>query len=189
MRELLDYVRERLLGPKILLLLLVLVGASYALDGVWPNTELWQRSLWAALLVGAFRLFDDIMDRERDRLAGRARVLVRTRQLWRFRALCALLFSAAFGLTAFWASWSVASIGGLYLLGLLLWYMGRDRGGISERLHAAVLFSKYPLMVLVLASAPRWFGILPVVYAGLLVFEWLDSADRPTEIAAAKEAL
>jgi hypothetical protein len=134
-------------------------------------------TLIALLLIAQFRLWDDLADIDRDRVAHPDRVLSRTTALERYVATCALLACANLVL----ARWCVSTTSaGLLLLlnaAVAAWYVMRPA-------HRSVfgdlfLLLKYPIFVVILQAG--WpltpleaFAALSI-YAAACVFEvWHD---------------
>lgn len=126
-------------------------------------------------LIAQFRLWDDLVDRERDRSLHPERVLARARNLTPFVV-------TLWGLGAVNGAALYALHGGMALSGLLvlhgalgLWYARRAS---SDLVHDHVLLLKYPVFVTLLATPASNPGSLALtsvlVYAALCAFELLD---------------
>ena len=166
--------------------LAVLIAWAATGHGERALPEILPRIALAFMLVAQFRLWDDIVDRGRDRVMHPERVLARAVALQEFVLTCTLLGAVN---TA-----AVAILNGLYgALGLLAldallaaWYrLPRT----SEHLHLHGLLLKYPAFVLLLApetarSAATATSAL-ALYCGMCAFELLD---RPPGRALGREA-
>jgi hypothetical protein len=139
----------------------------------------------ALLLLAQFRLWDDLADRERDRGAHPARVLVRAADLTPFAATCVWL--GVFNLCA--AAWRggvlSASLLALLNTGAAIWYGVR----LPARTAAAdmTVLAKYPVFVLILAgnsmsSAWALAASASAVYAAACAFELWHDATSPLRV-------
>lgn len=126
-------------------------------------------------LIAQFRLWDDLVDRERDRSAHPERVLSGASDTTPFVAtVCGL--GAVNGIALYALNDWLALSGLLGLHGALgLWYARAASRGL---IHDHVLLLKYPVFVMLLASPASNPGLLVstsvLVYAALCAFELLD---------------
>lgn len=139
----------------------------------------------ALSLIAQFRLWDDIVDRKRDRIEHPERVLARVGALWPFVAACVGLG----GINALLLAWgsSPTAVAGYALLCVAIgaWYRVHAARSV---LHVHVLNAKYPAFVLLLvAGPPGWAAILAAValYAAICSFELIDdgTATRVARLA------
>jgi hypothetical protein len=132
----------------------------------------------ALSLIAQYRLWDDLVDRVRDRRSHPERMLARiasSRPFVHSVVVLAIANAAALGVLHAWphamgAIVLIATIGGWYRL-----------HGARGLLHAHVLLLKYPAFVLLLAASPLQSGTLAaalVVYAAMCAFELLDTRFR-----------
>jgi hypothetical protein len=189
MSELFRYLQTRLLRWQIALLWAVLIATLLVSVGAVgsPAAQLTQSVLLlVAILV--FRLWDDLADREHDRLRHPERVLVKARELTPFIVvLLAGLLSVAFLLRG-----DVRQL--LFYLGLVALLAALYHGGLEKVLARSVrsglVLLKYPLFVYLLVT-PTWRAWLAGLglYVLLLVFEWRDDPDlreaAPLQLLAA----
>jgi 4-hydroxybenzoate polyprenyltransferase len=158
-----EYLVERILKVRIgLLWLLLLAGALLA--GGHPPAWL---ALAGALFVLAFRLWDDLADREYDRGSLPQRCLVRSEAVQSFRALLGFLLAALAGLVLVIAGGRRAlAFLGLVAVFLAMYRITGDRPGLRP-LRVVLVLAKYPAFVLLLAQRP---GEPIALWAALGVF-------------------
>lgn len=176
MDELFRYLRTRILHwPVILLSLALLVTLLLSAAAVEPMA-LWPQAVFLLAAMFTFRLWDDLADREYDRLRHPDRVIVQARDLVPYVAVVAAgltLLALALRdnprhLTAFLGLTAVLAV--LY------------HGGIGRVLarpaRAGLVLVKYPLFVylLVVPSRRAWLAGV-ALYLLLLVCEWRDDTD------------
>ncbi|MGV8991519.1 MAG: hypothetical protein ACOH1Q_08990 [Thiobacillus sp.] len=147
------YLRERILNVRIgLLWLLLLAGVALAArDGLGRLPVL---ALASALFIIAFRLWDDLADRENDRLRHPQRCLVNSINDGPFYAVVCLLLATLTSLVALLTDGSRV----LIFLGLLAAFLGvyrrtRNRPDLRP-LRTVLVLAKYPVFVLLLARHP-----------------------------------
>jgi hypothetical protein len=134
----------------------------------------------ALLLLGQFRLWDDLADRERDRRAHPERLLVSAASATPFSLLCGLLGAINIAISAYVDGLVAAVLLVLLNAAAAAWYTWRP----ARRTAAGdlVLLTKYPAFVMVLASgspAPSSHVFLTAafIYGGACAFEiWHDAA-------------
>ena len=166
--------RERFAFARFLPLAVLLVWAAFH-AGDANLAQAGAVLLIALALLAQFRLWDDLVDRERDRTAHPQRVVARVEERAALNgAVCLLAASNALGLA--WVHGLSALLGFALLCALTaLWYRSyRAR----ELTHVLVLHLKYPAFVLIIAPAPVQ-GTAPligaaIVYAAVLGFELLE---------------
>lgn len=155
--------------------------AAFLVWAAWAGSAASLASIGAAFAIAAallaqFRLWDDLVDRERDRKAHPERVLARAESSAPFER-CAWTLGAANAIALAWTG-GVTALAGFLLLcaAAALWYrLHRGRGS----LHALVLHLKYPAFVVLIAPP----GAAPaagagLAYAALIGFELLHARSR-----------
>jgi hypothetical protein len=137
-------------------------------------------------LIAQFRLWDDLVDRSRDRASHPGRVLARADSPAPFlRAAVALAAINALGL-AMLRGWPAAI--GLIALGVALgaWYRYRLA---RDLVHTHVLLLKYPVLVGLLAPVPAQAESLllaaAALYAALCAFDLYETPRQTRAVAAA----
>ncbi len=131
--------------------------------------------LLALTLITQFRLWDDLVDRGRDRAQHPQRILAGTVDCTPF-SVAVWLLGMGNALALLWLHGVHAGLGFLLLNSVAaFWYRWhRER----ELAHALVLHLKYPLFVLLIAAPVTRYDTLSlaagIVYAALLAFELLD---------------
>jgi hypothetical protein len=142
----------------------------------------------ATLLITQFRLWDDIEDRDRDRVRHPGRVLARE-PVAPFERAAVLLAVANVGLLALLEAWSAAfAVCGL---DLAFWIAYRVRRGIpGAAWRHVVLLSKYPAFVTVLAlalgarSSTRVALASAAIFAAAVVYEVVHDRPLPTGVTS-----
>jgi 4-hydroxybenzoate polyprenyltransferase len=181
MTLLLAYVRERLATGPVLLAVSLVVVAVLA-GGGWPGGFAFVTDLALALaLVMTFRIWDDLMDRERDRMKHPDRVVVRASSIAPLRFASWILGTAALIVLA--RSRTTASAGLLvgYMAVLAAVYATRGpRSAASDR----ILLLKYGVFTLGLIDMPDALtarGLLAAAAAFVVAcaYEWWHDAESP----------
>jgi hypothetical protein len=177
---LLDYSRERLArGPVLAAVLLVTSGAQVGRGFSSAATAATDLAI-ALCLVISFRVWDDLMDRQRDRLLHPERIAARaksTRSLSLAAACIALVGALALLRSHGWTSLSLL----LAFTGVLAaWYAVRGtRSAAGDRL----LLFKYALFALALIGpaplTPRAVASALGVYLAVCVYEWRHDRESP----------
>lgn len=157
-------------------LLALLVGWAASVGPAFDGYGFAVRVVLAFALIAQFRLWDDLVDRERDRSLHPQRVLARSGNVRVFVAACVLLGALNLvGLLA-WRGAAVSAGGGLLCLGAALWYRAHAARG---SVHAHVLLLKYPAFVALLASplSDPWTTVLAAaaLYSALVSHELRDT--------------
>jgi 4-hydroxybenzoate polyprenyltransferase len=183
MTLLLAYTRERLTVGRLLPFVLLVVVAALTGRG-WPGTATIATDMAAAFgLVVAFRVWDDLMDRERDRVRHRDRVLVRvsstvTLQVaaWIMAAVAAVLLgqTRGFASVVFLAGYAAVLTTSYVTLGRSSRSAARDR----------ILLLKYGVFTLALiglpaASSARALVSAAAAFVAASVYEWWHDAESP----------
>ena len=175
---LLDYARQRLLrAPVVAAVLLVMAGAQLGRGG--SSLAVAAANLAISLcLVAAFRAWDDLMDRERDRTRHPERIVVRAAST---RAL--VVAAACLGTAGVIAVWRVNGETSAALLAafcgvLAAWYATRGRrSGNGDR----ILLFKYAVFTWALigpaAFTPRGLASAIGVYLAACLYEWLHDRE------------
>jgi hypothetical protein len=165
-------------------------AAVHATAALWvAGTGPTPRSISVALgvtiaLLLQFRLWDDLEDRERDRLLHPDRLLVRSDPS-PFRFVRSVLAFANLLLVA--ATGSLTAAGALVALNLFFWLAyGKLRSRLSDRSwRFQVLLIKYPLFVALVAATlgpvPTWrlFAASGVIYICACAYESLHDRQLP----------
>jgi 4-hydroxybenzoate polyprenyltransferase len=130
-------------------------------------------------LVLAFRVWDDLEDRERDRVEHPARVLVHAGRRAPFIVLMAIAAVVALTLIALGpAAPQRLTVVGVLAVALLIWYRARRRPMIG----APLILAKYPVIAYVAApvvpaATPAIaLAVLVPLYIALCVYETIDDA-------------
>jgi hypothetical protein len=125
-----------------------MTAAAGAATGIAPATFAFDVAC-TLLLLGQFRLWDDLADRERDRATYPARVLVSATNVAPFITTCLTLAIVNLGL----AAWLRGTTGATALLALdaaaAAWYIWRPAARSATA--GLVLLTKYPAFVLLLS--------------------------------------
>jgi 4-hydroxybenzoate polyprenyltransferase len=181
MTLLIAYFRERLTPGRVLpaaflVVLTALIGRGWS---GWMTLA--TASVAALGLVIAFRIWDDLMDRERDRARHPQRVVVRassTRPL----ALAALILAIAAAVLIAWTrGWQAVALLAGYTAILATSYAA---GGPRRASRESILLLKYGVFMLVLIGTEAAFttrGLLSAAaaFAAACVYEWLHDAESP----------
>jgi 4-hydroxybenzoate polyprenyltransferase len=141
------YLRERL---PVRLLLPASVGLALVAVGVETPATLSAVVVTAGLLVAQFRIWDDLADRNRDRIDHPERVLVNADSVTPVRIACAGLAAANFG-WVFARDGFGASLALLIALngGAAVWYARR---GVRTTAADHLLLTKYAAIVAIVAG-------------------------------------
>jgi 4-hydroxybenzoate polyprenyltransferase len=179
----LAYVRERYPARRFVPLAFLLAVAGMIAAGSRFDSPmvLLQSVLVSYLLVLAFRVWDDLEDRERDRREHPERLLVRSPNAAPWWRLIALSVAVSAGIIALGPRVGLR-LGLLGLGGALLfaWYRARRVMGARPLIGMPVIFAKYPLIAYV--AAPPSQPVSPLVtalallalYAALCCYELVD---------------
>jgi hypothetical protein len=177
MSELLRYLQTRLLRWQIGLLWAVLIATRLVSVGaIGAPAAQWTQSVLLLVAILVFRLWDDLADREHDRLRHPERVLVIAQDLMPF----IVVLLAGLLLVAFLLRDDVRQL--LVYLGVVALLAVLYHGGLEKVLarsaRSALVLLKYPLFVylLVTPTGRAWLAGLGL-YVLLLVYEWRDDPD------------
>jgi hypothetical protein len=133
-------------------------------------------------LVLLFRVWDDLADREEDRVRAPQRVLARVESVAPLLGLMAALACASIALLVIRERFSDIALLIVTAAGLATWYGIRARLGANPLANAHALLLKYPLIALIAtpaATRPQpapMIAALSALYLGLCVREMLDDA-------------
>jgi 4-hydroxybenzoate polyprenyltransferase len=135
----------------------------------------------ALLLIAQFRLWDDLADRELDRLTHPDRILVRAERIGPYVTVCVALAIVNLVASAWRGGW--LGVGVLAALdgSFVAWYAGRS----SQRTVIGALWglAKYSVFVIVMAARSSIFShLLPaasVIYVVACAYETLHDASSP----------
>ncbi len=181
MTLLVAYARERLTPSRVLPAVLLVVVAVLG-GGGWPGTSAFETDLVLTLaLVITFRIWDDLMDRDRDRTRHPERVLVRASST--NPVVIASWVLAIGALTAIEGTRTKPSVVLLmtYVAVLAASYKLR---GLRTPAADRILLLKYGIFTLVLIGVPdAWTarGLLSAAAAFIVacVYEWWHDAESP----------
>jgi 4-hydroxybenzoate polyprenyltransferase len=175
------YARERLTPGRVLPAVLLVLAAVVAGSG-WPGRKPFALDAALALaLVVSFRILDDLMDRERDRVRHPDRVLVRAKSTAPLRHLAFLL--VIIPLVTLWRVGGPPPVALLvaYMIVLTMAYTWRGpRSAVADR----ILLLKYGVFALVLmdvaaASSLRGQFAAAAAFVAACVYEWWHDAESP----------
>ena len=174
MRIILRYARERLHPSRLAPAVALVAGAAPIAGGWHGGTSAVIDIAVAAALISAFRIWDDLADREPDRLAHPHRVSADAGSARALIAACLVLSAASVALVA-WRHGAAAVIVVAATAALLgLWYVTRGpRSVVGDHLRLV----KYPAFTAAIAgpwSAASIHGALSIatVYLAACVYEW-----------------
>ncbi len=182
--ELCQYAFTRLIRWRVAALWLLLMAAYLAADASAQSLfVLMMTAAFLMLAIVTFRVWDDLSDRDHDRLYHPQRVMVANEHLWPF---------------------VVVVIAGVLLLALMLWEDRRQlsiflsfialmallyNSGLGKRagrpLRAGLVLAKYPLFLfLILVPSLRVWLVGVGVLLFLSIYEWRDDSRlRETSVA------
>ena len=129
----------------------------------------------ALSLIAQCRLWDDLVDRERDRCVHPSRVLAAAGTIDAYVNAVVVLGAFNAVAVALLRAWPHALGASMLFAALALWYRWHRARGL---VHAHVLLLKYPAFVLLLAESPftpKTLAAALVVYAAICAFEILDA--------------
>jgi 4-hydroxybenzoate polyprenyltransferase len=175
--ELGQYLRTRLMLWRIVALLLLLTATSVAASIAVPSPEtLVLQAAFLLLAVSVFRLWDDLADRDFDRVHHPGRVPAESNRLLPYVVAIAL----GLAVLAFLLRDDLVRVAVLlaYAMILALVYHSAIGRRMSRPLRAGVVLAKYPLFVLLLvATADRaWIASVALLLV-LAVHEWRSDSD------------
>src|SRR5438874_2827429 len=180
MRVMLEYARERLVRGSVLAAVVLVTAGAQVGRGVSsvsvPGTDL----AISLCLVISFRIWDDLMDRERDRILHPTRVVVRARSI-RSLSIAASGIALA-GASVLLRARGAGAISVLIAFSgvLAVWYAVRGtRSAAGDR----ILLSKYAVFTVVLIGpasfTPRPAASALLVYLAACIYEWRHDAESP----------
>jgi hypothetical protein len=187
----LAYARERLTPGRLLPAVLLVVLAVTAGRGWAGNGALIMDALLALTLVVTFRIWDDLMDRERDRTKHPDRVVVRASSTTPLVITSWVLATGAL--------WTIDDRGAIQSVVLLIIYMGilaasyvlrglpavaSVKAGVRTAAADRILLLKYGVFTLALIGPPAAFGARGLLsaaaaFAVACVYEWWHDAESP----------
>jgi hypothetical protein len=181
MTLLLAYARERLTPGRLLPAALLVAAATLAGRGwSWDASNV--SDVAAALgLIIAFRMWDDVIDRERDRSRHPERVVVRARSTTPFTTAAAGVAAGAVILVGSAHGFASVSILAVYTAVLAASYAMR---GPRSPIREWILLLKYGVFTLALIGLPAALtlrGLLSAAaaFAAACVYEWWHDAESP----------
>ena len=174
MHEFADWLRERLLTPRIALLAAVVLLAAVTAGALLPEVA---TALLLVAMIAQFRLLDDLADRAYDRVHAAGRVLVSATDVRPVVVLLGGSIAAVVLGLAVLAGWARA-LAYLVLVGCVIGlYAALPSLGPRRALRSGGVLLKYPAFVLLLAAAPaslRSSAVALALYVVLAVHEWRD---------------
>ena len=180
MRAMLEYAHERLVrGSVLAAALLVTAGAQVGRGSTSAATALADVVLSFCFVI-SFRIWDDVMDRERDRVRHPERVVVRTRSIGSLSLAASCIALAGAG--ALMRLHGAASVLLLIALSgvLATWYALR---GVRSAAGDRLLLFKYPVFTLALivpaSLTPRAATSALGVYLAACAYEWRHDRESP----------
>jgi hypothetical protein len=180
MTLLLRYARERLLTTPVAAAVVLVAGGCQLVRS--DTAALFARDLiMATLLVFAFRIWDDLADRARDRVEHPDRVAVRAASIAPL-VLAALAMWTSAAVLAFMASgMGTTAVFSAYTLALSVWYLTR-RSPAGPGIH--LLLAKSAAFAVVImgyerAVTPRGASVAVIVYLAACIYEWAHDAAAP----------
>lgn len=154
--------------------LALLIASAACLGSKAGAMQLFVNAIVALMLLTQFRLWDDLVDANRDRSLHPQRVLAASGDRRVFVAACIVL--AVSNACALHALAGITTVTGFVILNALLaaWYAGHSMRGI---VHLHVLLLKYPAFVGLL-GAPAWtrstLAGATAVYTAICLFDLRD---------------
>lgn len=181
MTLLLAYARERLTAGRLLPAVFLVVLMALAGRG-WSGVAAAAIDVLAALgLVIAFRIWDDLADRERDRAIHPDRVLVRAASVVPLRTAAWTAAAGAAVLLALTRGTASVVVLAAYTVVLAASYATRGpRSGVGDR----ILLLKYGVFTLALIGLPaaataRGLLAAAAAFVAACVYEWFHDAESP----------
>jgi 4-hydroxybenzoate polyprenyltransferase len=175
------YARERLIAGPVLAAVLLVAGAALSGRGWSGAADVLTDIIAASGLVIAFRIWDDVADRERDRLVHPHRVLVRASSTavlqgtaWTIAAGVALLLGRTRGPAP------VVLVAAYGVVLAVAYAMRAERTAARDR----ILLLKYGVFTLALIGLPgAWTGrgllSAAAAFAAACAYEWWHDAQSP----------
>lgn len=174
--DLAAYGRERLARWRVAALAVLIVGLAFIVDVPRDTLDALARAGLALLLIAQFRLWDDLADREYDRVHRAGRVLPQsqaTAWFWMAFALLALVAVVAIAALSIGSAALPVYLGLMVLLAVV--YHGPMR--LPRFIRVQLVLLKYPAFVMLLVAPGHSTQALvagAVGYLALSVFEWYD---------------
>lgn len=183
MTLLLAYARERLTAGRLLPAVLLPVGAALAGLG-WTSASAADVGADAAIALGlvvGFRIWDDLMDRDRDRAKHPDRVLVVASSTAPLQTVAAAIALSAACLLALTRGWASVLLLVAYTAVLAVSYATR---GPRTAARDWILLLKYGAFTLALIGSPAAFGARGVLagaaaFVAACLYEWWHDAESP----------
>lgn len=168
MNDLTRYRRERLPGTLVLTVAVLLALAGMAATTQFDAAIFCWNLILAAVLMIQFRLWDDLMDVDTDRLQFPDRVLCRLESHRPFWLGVLLLFAINCAAIGFFKSWTTAVVFVSLNIVFFVWYY-LVRGYFSRFLNVMFVLAKYPAFTFVIADAPALKNRIPVIISMVAV--------------------
>ena len=151
---------------------LALLLCTASLSGGWPSTPIsWAVNLFlASTFLLQFRLWDDLSDVAKDRLAHPQRALCLATSLTPFRWVLAGLFVLNIGLLALAKPWPFVIAFLILNVGFLAWYRMASAFRFSDAVGCHFVLIKYPVFVFLLSPIDNNLVVPSLFYAMCLVY-------------------
>ncbi len=181
--DVIAYFVERF-SPVIFVPAAVGVAAAVRVAGSASDASLFSGlvdSALALLLIAQFRLWDDLADREVDRLTHPERVLVRAERIGPYVTVCVVLAVVNLVAIAWRGGWLGTGVLAALDASFVVWYAGRS----SQRTVIGALWglAKYSVFVIVMtARSPIFSHLLPAasaIYVAAVAYEILHDRSSP----------
>ena len=175
--DLAAYGRERIGRSRIVILVAVIAALAFIVDAPRDAGNFLLRTVLSAILVASFRIWDDLADRDYDRVHHPARVLVRSAEArWFWTLVVGLGIISAYFLFAFGGSRSLSIYTGLIVV-LAIVYHGPRRLRSDRFAHTQLVLIKYPVFITLLTAQGFSSKIVLVgalSYLLMSMYEWFD---------------
>jgi len=177
---LLAYARDRLLSaPVTAAIVLVAVGCQLVRSDT--ASLLARDAIQATLLVYAFRIWDDLADRARDRREHPDRVTVRAASITPLVLPAIAMWMGGAVLTFIASEARTAWVLVAYTTALGVWYLTR-RSVTGLGLH--LILAKYAAIAVVImgyerAITPRGASVAAIIYLAVCIYEWAHDGAAP----------
>lgn len=180
MTLLLSYARERLLTAPVAAAI-ALVAGSCQLVRLDTVSLLTRDVCVATLLVFAFRIWDDLADRARDRREHPGRVAVRTSSSAPLVLAAIVMWTAAAVLMFIASGMATTAVLAGYTIALAVWYLTRS-SATGPGIH--LILAKYAVFAVAImgyerAVTPRGASAAVIVYLAVCIYEWAHDATAP----------
>jgi hypothetical protein len=173
MRLLVAYTRERLVIPSVASAVVLVVVAAQIVRSAGPQL-FWFDVTRAVLLIVSFRIWDDLMDRARDRDRHPERIALRADATPPLLAGAVVLWTGAAVITAIVDETAATAPLLIFTIALGIWYSMRSPGSFF---NSGLVLAKYAVFVAVIvgghfAFTPRGLLAAAAVFALASAYEW-----------------